>query len=440
MAPNNVVVLDGNPDPAERTFDRAMSELEQNLRDHGHAVTRFILRDLNIKQCVGCWSCWVRTPGRCAVDDDGDRIRRAWRHADIVVMASPLIAGFISADLKTITDKFIPLAHPYITLVDGECMHEHRYDRLPSLAALLEPTADDTEEDLRVNVEWIRRTAEHIREPLVAAVTAEEVARLVEAIDEFERPSPGDHARERPRRPAPAPLPEIADLTGPKRLVVINGSPRAPSSNTRLLMECFQTGFEEAAGNTVQSHTLHNRTARTAARDAYADSDLVIFAFPLYVHAMPGHLKRFWESIAQLPPRPGRRVGFVVQSGFPEAHQSRWLERYLVRLPARLGAESAGVVIRGGCEGIQIMPERMTRKLFASFEELGRGFGRTARFDPRVVGQLAEPESLSRRGRLFHRIMKVAGIGDWYWNHQLKNNDAYDERFARPYDEPATER
>jgi hypothetical protein len=152
---------------------------------------------------------------------------------------------------------------------------------------------------------------------------------------------------------------------------------------------------------------------------------------------MPGHVKRFWESIAQLPHREGRRIGFIVQSGFPEAHQSRWLERYLVRLPARLGAQSLGVAIRGGCEGIQIMPERMTRKLYAVFEELGRGVGRTGHFDPATVSGLADPESLGLRGRVFHRIMKIVGIGDWYWNHQLKKNDAYDDRFARPYDEPA---
>jgi len=200
-------------------------------------------------------------------------------------------------------------------------------------------------------------------------------------------------------------------------------------------MESFQTGFDETAGNITEIHSLHNRSAREAARAAYAEGDLVVFAFPLYVHAMPGHVKRFWESLAELPARAGRRIGFIVQSGFPEAHQSRWLERYLVRLPARLGAESLGVVIRGGCEGIQIMPERMTRKLYKTFEELGRHFGQTGRFDPKIVGELATPESLGRRGRIFHRIFKMVGLTDWYWNNQLKKNEAYDDRFARPYDD-----
>jgi hypothetical protein len=317
-------------------------------------------------------------------------------------------------------------------------MHEHRYDRLPALAALLQTAPDDTDEDLRVNVEWIRRTAEHVREPVVGtAVVGVRNGDLADAIDAYDRGEGGDHVRERPDRPAPVPLPELDDIVAAKHLVVINGSPRAPSSNTRLLMESFQSGFEKTDGNTTEIHSLHNPTARQAARAAYAESDLVVFAFPLYVHAMPGHVKRFWESIAELPARAGRRIGFVVQSGFPEAHQSRWLERYLVRLPARLGAESLGVVIRGGCEGIQIQPERMTRKLFAGFEELGRHFGRTGRFNPRIVDGLASPESLSRGGQVFGRVLKIVGLADWYWNHQLKKNKAYDDRFARPYDEPA---
>jgi len=252
-----------------------------------------------------------------------------------------------------------------------------------------------------------------------------------------ERGEGGDHARERPERPAPLPLPEGDDLVDPKRLVLINGSPRAPVSNTRLLMERFRAGFEEIPGNSTELHSIHNRSAREAARLAFAGGDLVVFAFPLYVHAMPGHVKRFWESLAELPPRAGRRIGFIVQSGFPEAHQSRWLERYLVCLPARLGAESIGVVIRGGVEGIQIQPKRMARKVYAAFEDLGRAFGHTGRFDPRIVGELAEPETLSRRGRIFYRAMKVIGLTDWYWNHQLKKNKAFDDRFARPYDEIA---
>ena len=48
----------------------------------------------------------------------------------------PHSKSFISAKLKTVNDRSIPLVHPYIEIVNDECHHIKRYDEYPKLARI----------------------------------------------------------------------------------------------------------------------------------------------------------------------------------------------------------------------------------------------------------------------------------------------------------------
>lgn len=122
--------------------------------------------------------------------------------------------------------------------------------------------------------------------------------------------------------------------------------------------------------------------------------------------------------------------------GFPEARQSRWLEPWLVRLARRLEAEYLGFVIKGGVEGIQVQPPWMMRNLLGRFEALGRVLGETGTLDSGLIDELAQPETLSAARRAVYRALIKTGLAKWYWNDQLRKNNAFEKRFARPYDPP----
>jgi len=103
-----------------------------------------------------------------------------------------------------------------------------------------------------------------------------------------------------------------------------------------------------------------------------------------------------------------------------------------VKLSRRLGCRCLGTVIKGGSEGIRAQPERMNRKLFSNFFELGRVFGQTGQFDQQIVEKLARPVRFSKLGLLGARLW--GKIGELlYWDKLLKKHGAYDRRFARPY-------
>ena len=105
---------------------------------------------MNLHYCTGCWSCWWKTPGRCAINDDAEKIIRSVINSDFVIFASPLIAGFTSSALKKITDRLIVLLHPYIELINGESHHRKRYNKYPDFGLILEKETDTDNEDLDI--------------------------------------------------------------------------------------------------------------------------------------------------------------------------------------------------------------------------------------------------------------------------------------------------
>jgi hypothetical protein len=126
-------------------------------------------------------------------------------------------------------------------------------------------------------------------------------------------------------------------------------------------------------------------------------------------------------------------MGFLVQSGFPEAHHSRFVEKYLEKLTARLGGNYLGTVVKGGVEGIQIKPPSMTKKLFNAFYQLGYHFSKTGTFHREIMHSLAKPEHLNAFARFFYKLLALTGLTNYYWNSQLKKNHAYNQRFNKPY-------
>jgi multimeric flavodoxin WrbA len=64
------VVLNGGKENDLRiieVLDTIVSELSANVVD----IKTFNLRDMKISCCLGCFKCWVKTPGVCIIDDDG---------------------------------------------------------------------------------------------------------------------------------------------------------------------------------------------------------------------------------------------------------------------------------------------------------------------------------------------------------------------------------
>ena len=227
------------------------------------------------------------------------------------------------------------------------------------------------------------------------------------------------------------------------KLTIFNGSPRGKGSNTKILLDHFTRGFTETGHTDENGETIPNKVEPAYLVNVddteehvemFRDATHVLLAFPLYTDAMPGIVKHFIEKLEPLCGMESNpEIGFLVQSGFPEPLHSRYVEKYLEKLAARLHCKYLGTIVKGGVEGIQVQPPRMTKKLFDSFYRLGLEYGKTGAFDKNILRSLAPRERMSGFLRVLFTILAPTGLPDFYWNRQLKKNNAYDKRFARPY-------
>jgi len=218
------------------------------------------------------------------------------------------------------------------------------------------------------------------------------------------------------------------------RVTVFDGSPRGRESNLTLLMEYFFKGFHLLDGCTSEMVYLNRVKETDKNTAAFLNAEHVIMIFPLYTDAMPGIVKHFIEALEDVSPREENpSLGFIIQSGFPEPVHSRYVARYMEKSAKRLGCRFSGTVIRGGAEGIRVMPPWMTKKLFQLFIDLGRQYAMTGRFDEKIAHKLAPRERLSAGQKLFMNLSRLIGLSNYYWNSMLKKHNAYAKRFAHPY-------
>lgn len=212
------------------------------------------------------------------------------------------------------------------------------------------------------------------------------------------------------------------------KMIIINGSPKGEKGNTEIFIREFIKGME----NPCEVRYLARESSRKIAEDLH-NYDTVLMAMPLYVHAMPGIVMKLFEEMVPAEGE-GKSIGFIVQSGFIESAQSKYLERYLSSITNRMNYTYIGTVIKGGSAGVYMMPDKMNAKLFAKLSSLGSHFEKNISFRPEIVAELAVPISLTKKkSRLMQFYFKV-GLGDSiFWRMLLRNNHASDRKFDQPF-------
>lgn len=98
-----IIVLQGSPNRRGSTYLLADS-FRQGAESAGHIVEMIDIAHANIHPCTGCVHCGYEGP--CVRKDDADNIRSKILSADMVVFATPLYYYGMSAQLKTLIDRF----------------------------------------------------------------------------------------------------------------------------------------------------------------------------------------------------------------------------------------------------------------------------------------------------------------------------------------------
>jgi len=88
------------------------------------------------KFCIGCFGCWLKTPGRCVIRDSYQQMGEQLSRADELMIVSRCSFGSYSADVKNILDRSISYVSPFFEIRRGEMHHKARYQNKLTLTAL----------------------------------------------------------------------------------------------------------------------------------------------------------------------------------------------------------------------------------------------------------------------------------------------------------------
>lgn len=178
--------------------------------------------------------------------------------------------------------------------------------------------------------------------------------------------------------------------------VIISGAARTQSkSNIAKIIAAFCEGLHNC-GNTSETWYLSDRKQWKSAKTAFEENENILFTLPLYVENVPGITLEFLAGLCAKE-RPGTRISFLLQGGFPEVSQGRCCEEFLNTLPAQLGCGYGGTFIKGDMFGLSLLGEKIEAKLLQPFIEIGRQFGENGVFRPEIIEAYSTPEYLSEK-------------------------------------------
>jgi hypothetical protein len=367
MAGRNVVILDGTAS-GDEDLSPILSVLTDVLKRGGAQVETFPLREMKLAHCLGCFGCWVETPGMCVEADAGRQIARAIIQSDTTVFFTPVTFGGYSPELKKMLDRFIQLISPYFLIDHGEVHHPPRYAHRPRLMMVGVQRHPDPHEAHIFKI-LAGRNAINFHPPSFAAEVvlatddADTLRGQFEALQARSDALPFGAAAAS-LMPAPVILGAAAEPDLLRRALLIVGSPKTKSPSTSSVLGGFVLDRLKQRGWQTESLTLRASLNRQEGESELLASveraGLILLVFPLYTDALPYLVTKALAVIAAHRRAGGRasspRLVGIVNSGFPETLQNAVALAICHEFAAQSGLAWAGGLALGAGGAIGSQP------------------------------------------------------------------------------------
>ena len=104
-----------------------LNHLVEGMQEAGAEVEVVNLREKKIKNCIGCFTCWTKTPGKCIHKDDMTiELFPTWLKSDLVVYATPLYHYTVNAEMKRFIERTLPILEPFFEQHNNRTVHPLR--------------------------------------------------------------------------------------------------------------------------------------------------------------------------------------------------------------------------------------------------------------------------------------------------------------------------
>ncbi len=138
-----VLALNGSPRMKASSTYHMLTPLLEGMGAAGAETELIHIRKLDLEVCIGCYTCWVRTPGECIHKDKDSMVAalESYNTADLVVFGTPLYHFSMSGIMKTFIDRTLPRIEPWLIThpdIPGVTFHPERFHK-PNKMMLVSP-------------------------------------------------------------------------------------------------------------------------------------------------------------------------------------------------------------------------------------------------------------------------------------------------------------
>lgn len=108
-------------DLQEEKFQKLVPTIDENtivISDQG-----------TIRHCIGCFGCWIKTPGVCVLKDPYQNLGALLGKCDQLIIISRCCYGSYSPFVCNILNRSISYMLPYFETINGETHHRLRYPK-----------------------------------------------------------------------------------------------------------------------------------------------------------------------------------------------------------------------------------------------------------------------------------------------------------------------
>ncbi|MBN2688994.1 MAG: flavodoxin family protein [Gammaproteobacteria bacterium] len=119
-----IVAINSSPKGPKSNTCIMVEAFLDGVKKAGADAEQIFLSKHEIKPCLGCFSCWFVTPGKCVIKDDMSQLLDKIEGADVIVFATPLYFDNISGMMKNFMDRTVSRADPRLRQDEnGESVH-----------------------------------------------------------------------------------------------------------------------------------------------------------------------------------------------------------------------------------------------------------------------------------------------------------------------------
>jgi len=133
----NILAFNSSPRDNETSkTELVLQKFLEGARRAGAAAETLYLRNYQINHCLGCYGCWLQTPGKCVQKDDmTETLFDRYLQADVVVLASPIYHATMNARMKLFVERTLPMMDPLEEAPEPGGV-PHRFGKMPKVVTL----------------------------------------------------------------------------------------------------------------------------------------------------------------------------------------------------------------------------------------------------------------------------------------------------------------